>query len=120
MAGAGRYGDVGLWMLPVKAADTMQPIYGLCAFVLLLWYIVTGRLALLIPVGGLIIGKILIDLAFHAWSIFLYRKWVGGQTKVNFGLAILAAIVEPFSFQLFRHLGASWGWYAFLTKRQGW
>ncbi len=120
MVGAGRYGDVGLWMLPVKAADTMQPIYGLSAFVLLLWYLVTGRLALLIPVGGLIIGKIVIDLGFHAWSIFLYRKWVGGQTKVNFGLAILAAIVEPFSFQLFRHVGASWGWFAFLTKRHGW
>lgn len=120
MVGASRYGDVGLWMLPVKAADTMQPIYGLSAFVLLLWYIVTGRLSLLIPVGGLIIAKIIIDLAFHAWSIFLYRKWVGGQTKVNFGLAILAAIIEPFSFQLFRHLGASWGWVAFLTKRQGW
>lgn len=120
MVGAGRYGDVGIWMLPVKAADTMQPIYGLSAFILLLWYIVTGRIELLIPVGGLIIGKIVIDLTFHAWSIFLYRKWVGGQTKVNFGLAILAAIVEPFSFQLFRHLGASWGWFAFLTKRQGW
>jgi cellulose synthase/poly-beta-1,6-N-acetylglucosamine synthase-like glycosyltransferase len=120
MVGAARYGDVGLWMLPIKAADTMQPIYGLSAFLLLVWYIATGQLALLIPVGGLIIGKIFIDLAFHAWSIFLYRKWVGGQTKVNFSLAMLAAIVEPFSFQLFRHLGASWGWFSFLTGRRSW
>jgi cellulose synthase/poly-beta-1,6-N-acetylglucosamine synthase-like glycosyltransferase len=120
MAGAARYGDVGIWMLPVKAADTMQPIYGLSAFILLVWYLVTGRLALLIPVGGLIIGKIVIDLMFHTWSIFLYRRWVGGHTKVNFGLAILAAIVEPFSFQLFRHLGACWGWQAFLTRRKIW
>jgi cellulose synthase/poly-beta-1,6-N-acetylglucosamine synthase-like glycosyltransferase len=120
MVGTARYGDVGIWMLPVKAADTMQPIYGLSAFFLLAWYIATGQLRLLIPVGALIIGKIFIDLAFHCWSIFLYRKWVGGHTKVNFGLAILAAIAEPFSFQLIRHLGASWGWFSFLTKRQSW
>ncbi len=120
MVGASRYGDVGLWMLPVKAADTMQPIYGLSAFILLPWYICTGRIDLLIPVGGLIVGKIILDLGFHCWSIFLYRKWVGGHTKVNFPLAILAAIIEPFSFQLFRHLGASWGWLAFLTGKRSW
>jgi cellulose synthase/poly-beta-1,6-N-acetylglucosamine synthase-like glycosyltransferase len=120
MVGTARYGDIGIWMLPVKAADTIQPIYGLSAFFLLTWYIVTGRLDLLIPVGGLIIGKIVIDLSFHSWSIFLYRRWVGGHTEVNIGLAVLAAIVEPFSFQLFRHLGASWGWFAFLTGRRSW
>lgn len=120
MVGASKYGEVGVWMLPVKAVDTMQPVYGLSAFILLVWYIVSGKAALLIPVGGLIIGKILIDLMFHAWSVVLYRRWVGGHTKVNIGLAILAAIVEPFSFQLFRHLGACWGWFAFLTGRQNW
>jgi len=120
MVGARKYHRLGLAMLPVKAIDTMQPIYGLAAFALLLFYICTGRLGVLIPVGGFILGKIIIDLAFHLWSIHLYRNWVGGHTKANFGLALLASIAEPFSFQLLRHLGASWGWVIFLTGRFTW
>ncbi len=120
MVGNARYGRLGTWMLPVKAADTMQPIYGLFAFALLIFYIVTGRAAVLIPVGGFIIGKIILDLAFHAWSIRLYRNWTGGDTRINFGMALLAAILEPFSFQLLRHLGASWGWVWFVTGRRSW
>jgi len=120
MVGAGRYSRLGLAMLPVKAIDTMQPIYGLLAFALLLFYICTGRIGVLLPVGGFIFAKIGIDLAFHLWSIHLYRNWVGGHTRPAFGLAILASIAEPFSFQLFRHLGASWGWVIFLTGRFTW
>ncbi len=120
MVGSRQYQRLGTWMLPVKAADTLQPIYGLFAFALLLFYIVTGKPEVLIPVGGFIIGKIILDLAFHAWSIRLYRNWTGGHTKVSFGFALLAAIVEPFSFQLLRHLGASWGWLRFITGKRGW
>jgi cellulose synthase/poly-beta-1,6-N-acetylglucosamine synthase-like glycosyltransferase len=120
MVGNLQYHRLGTWMLPVKAADTLQPIYGLFAFALLLFYIVTGKAEVLIPVGGFIIGKIIIDLAFHAWSIRLYRNWTGGHTKLGFGFALLAAIVEPFSFQLLRHLGASWGWLRFITGKRGW
>jgi cellulose synthase/poly-beta-1,6-N-acetylglucosamine synthase-like glycosyltransferase len=120
MVGARKYRRLGTWMLPVKAVDTMQPIYGLCAFALLLWYIGSGRIAVLLPVGGIIFGKIAIDLAFHIWSIRLYRNWVGGLTKANIALAIMASIAEPFSFQLFRHLGACWGWVFFLTGQRSW
>jgi cellulose synthase/poly-beta-1,6-N-acetylglucosamine synthase-like glycosyltransferase len=120
MVGNARYQRLGTMMLPVKAADTMQPIYGLFAFALLIFYIVTGQAAVLIPVGGFIIGKIILDLAFHAWSIRLYRNWTGGDTQVHFGMALLAAILEPFSFQLLRHLGASWGWLWFVTGRRSW
>ncbi|HQT87325.1 MAG TPA: glycosyltransferase [Acidiphilium sp.] len=120
MVGAGRYGALGNAMLPVKAIDTFQPIYGLCAFGLLLWYLITGKIALLLPVGGFIFGKIAIDLAFHAWSVRLYQQWVGGHTKVRLGHALLAAVLEPFSFQLFRHLGASWGWIYALSGQRSW
>jgi cellulose synthase/poly-beta-1,6-N-acetylglucosamine synthase-like glycosyltransferase len=120
MVGANRYDRLGLMMLPVKAIDTFQPIYGLCAFGFLLWYVFTGQLRLLLPVGGFIFAKIAIDLAFHIWSIRLYRNWVGGHTKPQFGLAVLASIVEPFSFQLLRHLGATLGWWSFLTGRRRW
>jgi cellulose synthase/poly-beta-1,6-N-acetylglucosamine synthase-like glycosyltransferase len=120
MVGAGKYNRLGMWMLPVKAVDTMQPIYGLLAFALLLFYIFTGRVGILLPVGSVILAKIILDLAFHLWSIRLYRRWVGGQTRANFALAILASFLEPFSFQLLRHLGASWGWVFFLLGKRSW
>jgi cellulose synthase/poly-beta-1,6-N-acetylglucosamine synthase-like glycosyltransferase len=120
MAGAGKYGAVGKWMLPVKAVDTMQPVYGICAFGLLLFYILSGHWRVLVPVGGFILAKIILDLGFHLWSVHLYRRWVGGHKKIGFFYALLAAVVEPFGFQLLRHLGACWGWVAFLTGRKGW
>jgi hypothetical protein len=120
MVGNPAYGRLGTWMLPVKAADTLQPIFGLTAFALLLDYVVTGRLAILVPVGGIILGKIAIDLCFHLWSVHLYRRWTGGKTGNSFAYAFLAAIVEPFSFQLLRHLGATLGWVMFLGRQRGW
>jgi cellulose synthase/poly-beta-1,6-N-acetylglucosamine synthase-like glycosyltransferase len=120
MVGARKYQSLGLLMLPIKAIDTFQPLYGLFAFLLLLAYLFTGRENLLLPVGGLILAKILLDLSFHLWSIHLYRLWSGPETKANFSQAILAAFLEPFSFQLLRHLGATLGWLSFLTRRRTW
>ena len=119
MVGDARYGTLGRWMLPVKAFDTLQPIFGLTAFALLLVYAATGRLSVLAPVAGVIGVKILIDLAFHLWSLALYRRWAGG-TAMHPGPAVVASLLEPFSFQLLRHAGAAWGWVYFLTGRQTW
>jgi cellulose synthase/poly-beta-1,6-N-acetylglucosamine synthase-like glycosyltransferase len=120
MVGNRAYGRLGTWMLPVKAADTLQPIFGLTAFALLVDYAVTGRLRVLVPVGGIIIAKIAIDLCFHLWSVHLYRRWTGDRTGASFGYALLAAVIEPFSFQLLRHLGAALGWVMFLGGQRGW
>jgi cellulose synthase/poly-beta-1,6-N-acetylglucosamine synthase-like glycosyltransferase len=120
MVGDRNYARLGTWMLPVKAVDTLQPIYGLCAFALLIWYLCTGKFRVLLPAGAIILGKIIIDLAFHIWSIQLYRRWTGNFTRTNMFWALAASIVEPFSFQLLRHLGASWGWVLFLTGRHSW
>lgn len=120
MVGNRVYGRLGTWMLPVKAADTVQPLYGLVAFALLIWALVTGRVSVLVPVGVIIIGKICLDLAFHLWSVRLYRRWIGDDTSGSFGWALVAAILEPFSFQLLRHVGAALGWVAFLTGSRRW
>ena len=120
MVGNGRYGWLGTFMLPVKAADTLQPVFGLTAFALLVFYLVTGRGAILVPVLGIMAAKIVIDLAFHVWSVLLYRRWTGDDRTAGFGQALLAAIAEPFSFQLFRHSGAALGWFVFLTGRRSW
>jgi len=120
MTANAEYGNLGGLMLPIKAIDTLQPIYGLTAFSLLVAFLVTGR-PVLLPVLGVITLKIVIDLAFHLWSVHLYARWLGVETTgARIGYAALAALAEPFSFQLMRHSGAAWGWFAFLSGRQRW
>jgi cellulose synthase/poly-beta-1,6-N-acetylglucosamine synthase-like glycosyltransferase len=120
MVGNRRYGALGLAMLPVKAIDTLQPVYGLTAFALLCVALAQGRLAVLIPVGGVIGAKILIDFSFQIWAVHLYRRWLDDKSAASFGQAFLASLIEPFSFQLLRHVGAIWGWAAFLGGSQTW
>lgn len=128
MVGDKRYGRLGVAMLPVKAIDTLQPLYGLTAFFLLLYYLVHGNLGVLAPVGIVIAAKVVIDLLFHLWSVHLYRRWAEGthpagaanNGHISFGYGLLAALAEPFTFQLLRHAGAALGWLAFLTGQRQW
>ncbi len=120
MVGNPGYGHLGTRMLPVKAIDTLQPIYGLTGAVLLIWYLVTGHFAIVVPVAGVILAKIVLDLAFYLWSLHLYRRWLGHSSGLYLIPAILAALIEPFTFQLLRHLGAALGWVSFLTGARSW
>jgi cellulose synthase/poly-beta-1,6-N-acetylglucosamine synthase-like glycosyltransferase len=113
-----RYGALGTAMLPVKALDTVQPLYGIAAFGLLIYFVTTGNLVIAFPIIIAMIAKIIIDLAYLFWSLRLYRHWTG--KRIGASGALIAAIVEPFSFQLLRHFGAAWGWVVFLTGRQVW
>ena len=94
MTGNPRYGTLGMLMLPVKALDTMQPIYGLTAFALLLAFLLGGHGAIVVSIFGVIGLKTAIDLAFYLWSIHLYRRWTGRGTGATIGMAMLAALVK--------------------------
>ncbi|MDB6060966.1 MAG: glycosyl transferase [Verrucomicrobiaceae bacterium] len=120
MTGNRRYGRLGTWMLPVKAVDTLQPIYGLTAFLLLIAFLINSHQSIVASIFTVIGIKIVIDLFFHLWSIYLYRRWTGDRHSSNIFYAIVAALAEPFSFQLLRHTGATLGWIYFLTGRQHW
>ena len=120
MVGNRRFGRLGTRMLPVKALDTLQPIYGLTAFVLLIWLIASGRFHLVLGILAVMIAKIVIDLAFHLWSIGIYKRWTGQGEGLALGPALFVSIAEPFCFQLLRHAGAVWGWIAFLSGRENW
>jgi cellulose synthase/poly-beta-1,6-N-acetylglucosamine synthase-like glycosyltransferase len=120
MVGNPRFGHLGTAMLPVKALDTLQPVYGLAAFAILIGFVVSGKYRIALPILILMIAKIAIDLTFHLWSLGLYKSWTGQREGLAIGPALLAAIAEPFSFQLLRHAGAIWGWFAFLTGRETW
>ena len=120
MTGNRRYGALGMRMLPIKALDTLQPIYGLTAFALLLVVLVTGKFDIALPVFGIITAKIAGDFAVYLWTVHIYRRVTGGRTETTIAAAMLAAICEPFSFQLLRHAGAAWGWIAFLRGNNEW
>ena len=120
MVGNRRYGWLGTAMLPVKAADTLQPVYGLTALGLLAWFLCTGQFAVLLPAAGVMAGKIVIDLSFHLWSVVLYRRWTADDRSTRLSHALLAALAEPFTFQVFRHSGAALGWFVFLTGQRSW
>jgi cellulose synthase/poly-beta-1,6-N-acetylglucosamine synthase-like glycosyltransferase len=119
MVGNRRFGHLGTVMLPVKALDRLQPIYGLVAFAILIAVLASGRYAIALPILLVMLAKISIDLGFHLWSLRRYARWTG-QPPRPFALAVLAALIEPFSFQLLRHAGAVWGWLTFLSGRQVW
>ena len=120
MVGNRRYGKLGKYHLPVKALDTLQPVYGLAAFLVLAGFVVTGRFRIALPVLVIMIVKIAIDLSFHLWTLGIYRRWTGQTEGLAIGPALLASLAEPFSFQLLRHVGAIWGWIAFLSGRERW
>ena len=120
MIANGRYGQLGLLMLPVKAFDTLQPIYGLTAIGLLLMFLVQGRLGVALSVSGVIVAKIIVDFAFHLWSVHLYRRWTGDRRNSSLVSAFIASVFEPFSFQVLRHTGAALGWLHVLGRRKRW
>jgi hypothetical protein len=52
--------------------------------------------------------------------VAVYRRWTGDTRAPSPGRALLYLFVEPFSFQILRHLGAAWGWVALATGTLGW
>ena len=120
MVGNAHYGRLGTRMLVVKALDTLQPVYGMAAFVILVVLVATGRFVLALPILLIMVVKVVIDLAFHLWSLGIYKRWTGQTQGLEIGPALLASFAEPFTFQLLRHAGAIWGWFAFLSGRERW
>ena len=120
MVGNPAHGKLGTRMLPVKAADTLQPLYGITAFLLLLGFLCAGRFSVVLPALTVIGIKTFIDLIYHLWSVRLYRQWVGDTRRGSFVQALVAALAEPFTFQLLRHTAAAWGWWSVLTGKSQW
>ena len=120
MIGNPAFGRLGTWMLPVKAMDTMQPIYGLTALGVLAATVLTGHLHLSLGILAIIVGKIGLDAAFLLRGLRLYRGWVGTAPPGGPAWAVLALLAEPFTFQVLRHLGAAWGWGAFFGRSDRW
>ena len=118
LIGARRYGALGLAMMPFKCLDAAAPLYGLAAFGLMLYFLATGRFGAVLPAGGIALAKLGFDLANIAYSLAAYRRWTGVRLPLLRAWACL--LVEPFTFQPLRHLGAARGWVALLAGRMEW
>ena len=92
----------------------MQPIYGLTAFGFLIFYLFAGKMPIVLGIAAVIGAKIVLDLAFHLWSIRVYRRWLEPSVSLSPWLAVLASLIEPFTVQLLRHAAAIWGWMNFV------
>jgi cellulose synthase/poly-beta-1,6-N-acetylglucosamine synthase-like glycosyltransferase/cytochrome b561 len=120
MIGDPVYGRVGRLMLPLKVIDTVQPVFGITAFILLIDF-AARRQSVLTPVLIVIGVKLAIDFVFLLWALSFYNGWMRQRsTPREWLLAGLAALTEPFCFQLMRHTGALLGWFAVLTQRVDW
>ena len=71
-------------------------------------------------VSAAVVGNVL------EWYDFAVYGFMAGIIGKNFFpstdelTSLLASFAEPFSFQLLRHLGACWGWVAFLSGGARW
>ena len=120
MTGDPRFGRLGTALLPVKAFDAVQPLYGLLAAALLLLFALRGQTAIVVPALLLIATKIGTDIAFTRWAIGAYLRLTADRAPHGRRPPDLFLIVEPFSFMLLRQIGAAWGWLAFLRGRMHW
>ena len=120
MVGDSRFGGLGTVMLPVKAADTVAPLYGLAAVGLLLYFGATRQFGVLGPILIVLVGRLVVDMAFQVWALRRYRRWVGDSGRASLRSAALVLVVEPLTFTLLLHLGALLGWFAFLGGGRQW
>lgn len=120
MIGNRQYGNVGRIILPIKSIDTLQPLYGVVAFLTLIGLAWSHR-SLDPLLVRIIVAKLCLDLFFHFWSLRLYSRWLCTPLSASTWLsAVLVTLTEPFTFQLLRHAGAVWGWSAAFRARDDW
>ena len=95
---------------PIRCSRSPRPA---TAFALLLVLPRDRSLRCLVnPVLGVTGLKILVDFAFHlAGRSILPALGRARGAAISFAFSgLLAALLEPFSFQILRHLAAAWGW----------
>lgn len=116
-----KYGVIGGFMLPIKTVDAIQPFVGAIALLLLAYFFIAGKTAVLWIVLWVFIGKLLIDLVLNLWGAINYYRWTARTIHgMDYFTIIFATLVAPFSFQLLRLFSACLGWWIFLTKRYDW
>ena len=92
LAGNARFGRLGTMMMTIKAFDTLQPIYGLTAGLLLIVFLLLGKTGIAIAAFELIAAKIAVDLTINSWMVYVYRRVTGDRVSSRFADIIIANI----------------------------
>lgn len=120
MTANSKFGVIGRFMLPLKAFDTIQPLIGAAALGVLMGLIVMQS-SILRVVFSIILAKLIIDLLFNLWGLYLYHRWINQRlTAQQWPQALIYTLLTPFGFQWLRHIGACLGWWSYLTKKLHW
>ena len=120
LVGSPNHGRFGTFHLPVKTIDMLLPVYGLAAACTLGVLLVTGY-GLDSRILGVVIAKLLFDIACYARCLQLYEQWQGRRPTAGlYGRALAATLLEPVFFQLLRQFGALLGWIAYVRGRIDW
>jgi cellulose synthase/poly-beta-1,6-N-acetylglucosamine synthase-like glycosyltransferase len=120
MIGVARYKNVGQFMLPIKTVDTLQPMFGLVALILL-WHAVISGANVSVFILTVIGIKLIIDYCFHIWSLHKYHSWLGLSVPRDlWWKATICCLTDPFVFQPLRHLSALIGWMSIFKGNVSW
>ena len=119
LVGDARFAQLGRVHLRMKTVDMLLPLYGLAALVAL--GVLLARDGRIAPVVLMVLtAKFALDAGCAAWCVIISRRWLGDRAGLGVGAALLAALSEPFAFQLLRQAGAALGWLALLRGRIEW
>lgn len=113
MIGARRFGLLGLWMLPVKAVDTMLPVWGLVSLTILLTSFVVGRNRWTLLALSIFAAKWLFDVTLSFLMLRQHRKlFPNYQPHVSQKVLLACLLTESFSFHWFRQIAVvnAYGW----------
>jgi cellulose synthase/poly-beta-1,6-N-acetylglucosamine synthase-like glycosyltransferase len=120
MTANSKFGMVSRFMLPIKALDTIQPVLGVLALILLCWLIYIQS-AVLHIIFIVVVVKLFIDVMFNLWGLYIYHRWAAQPLAWKLCFQVLFyTLIAPFSFQWLRHIGACQGWWLYLTNRLDW
>lgn len=120
MIGNASYRSIGVFMLPIKTIDTLQPIYGLVAFLALIGLILTDS-AISHSILIALLIKLVIDYLYHIWALHKYYGWIGQPATWSQWLKMtLCCLIAPIFFQPLRHLAAFIGWTQAMNKEAKW
>jgi len=71
-------------------------------------------------IQGAIAGALLTMILGFGWGGWQLQSSAHKAAELQTNKALVAALAEPFTFQLLRHSGAALGWVAFLTGQRSW
>jgi len=118
MVGDPAFGAVGTRMLPSKAMDTLQPLFAWFSLAVVLIDLARGTASWMPTVLTLVGLKSLVDLLALLWLTRIYGQWQGVRQPV--WRVVLLTLIDPYTFQPLRQLGALLGWWQVCQARQTW